>query len=527
MAKYNFSTLKSLTNAELLEAVAAKAPEFASLASKTSNEVFTEKGFEALKSISSDAVTRFYSIAALVGLQFVDTASASNPLEEIGIVEAMRMNSGAYLQRNAVKRIKSVSPAWLGSDGTGLKNGDTVDPFKVRKPEVEQRYFSLNWNYQNWFTWQGFDLKQGWLTENGIALILSQVYNMVDIDRMELAFAKEIEVLSGAINSETYPLKDTQVIEAEWSDIPTDDEVKALVGEAQDIAETMGSSVTLDIYNAAGYPSNTKRPEDHVMLVKPGFKSKFNKALAAAYGPNYLQFPFKIHSIATFGGLCYGDAWYDGDEGAVCYTISTSKDSWGDDIPNLAVYDEDGTCVGYVDSAAAVGHVAKKYAPADVPALKGATGWYVKFIDAQQQETVKNVFTSDVVITPARLAEIAEMTSEEFAAIKDTDGRFRFMVDYNADVLAIIVQKGAIMDLVQNELTVEPIRNPRGFYENIFFNQADNGTNFDYYRNLIVIKKVAPAEQPSNQYTVNITAETVDVTADEVNVTPSEEPSEP
>lgn len=407
--------MAKLTNAQFLTAVSKVAPEFKEMASKASREVFTEAGFESLANLpgTEDAVTRFYNIALLVGLQTVEHAKFKDVLANIGILERLQMTMGAYKQENRVQRIKNVSPAWLGSNGAGLQNGDSVDPYVVRKPVIDQNYYGLNWNYQNFFTLQDFDLKLGWVTPNdGIQSIVSAIYEMVDLDRLETEYAKFFEVLNGAINSETHPLTDTQQIELDsWTDAsPTDAEVEALIRVLKNIVEVFDSMPSVDIYNAGQYP-NGADASDMTMLVRVGIKSKIDTVMAYVFGPEYLQFPIKVKSVPNFGGIKH----YFGDT---------------DDYPLYPHYDN----LGVID------------------------GW--------------------------ALSEGGDKEKE----LDDPDIR---EVDPNADVLAVIAQKGVIFELIQNEMKVRPIINPRGEYQNTFFNQMNNGINYNHFKNLITISKPA------------------------------------
>lgn len=66
--------------------------------------------------------------------------------------------------------------------------------------------------------------------------------------------------------------------------------------------------------------------------------------------------------------------------------------------------------------------------------------------------------------------------------------------DTNDDIIAIIAQKGLICETVQNPVTVDPMYpNPRGLYQNFFFNAPNNGMNYFAPYNMILIKKPSQA----------------------------------
>ena len=442
--KFDISTVESVSNEDFLKAVAKAAPDFARLTAKTANEVFTEAGFEALQHIEGGA-TRFYGIAMLVGLQFVDFITGRNVLDDMGVIERFRMSMGSYSQRNRVKRLHNVSPAWLGADGKGLKNGDSPDQFVVRKPEVIQDYYGLNWNYSNFFSIQDFDLKRGWIMENGIGDIVAQSYNMVKLDRSEEEFGLFFHVLDGALNSVAHPMRDTQILRlGSWTDAgPTDGEINALIVYVKDAAESLGLTPTCDIFNAAGAP-NDAGVADHVLLIRPGIKSRMEKMMGYAFNDDKLQFPFDVKVVPDFGGMIpYANNPVEG----------------GDPILLQEVYDGLGVVVGYIDASVTI----------NGPAREVNGQWLV------------NVTSGGAT---------ADTTFPEKAD---------FYEDSNADVLGVIAQRGVIFELIQNEMTVNVAPNFRGMYRNPWFNQPDNGINYNHTRNLIAICKPAATavEEPA------------------------------
>lgn len=407
--------MSKLTNSQFLTAVSKVAPEFKELAAKNARDVFTEAGYQSLQNIpgTEDAVTRFYNIALLVGLQTVEHAKFKDVLASMGILERLQMTMGAYKQENRVQRIKNVNPAWLGKDGTGLKDGESVDPYVVRKPVIDQNYYGLNWNYQNFFTLQDFDLKLGWVTPNdGIQSIVSAIYEMVDLDRLETEYSKFFEVLNGAIHSTDHALADTQQIVLDsWSATPTDEDVKSLIRVLKNIVEVFDSMPSVDIYNAGKYP-NGADASDMTMLVRIGIKSKIDTVMAYVFGPEYLQFPIKVKAVPNFGGIKH----YAASDKTFKTELVPVTDTYG---AFTGYYSADGTTTGQIAEA----------------------------------ETVE--------------------------------------VDPNEDIIAVIAQKGVIFELIQNEMKARPIINPRGEYQNTFFNQMNNGINYNHFKNLITISKPA------------------------------------
>lgn len=423
------NSVRNISNADFLKLVSEKAPEFGALTAKMSKDVFTEAGYEAVSEIPG-GITRFYGVALLVGMQRVDFVSGRNVLDDIGIIERFQMSMGAYMQRNRVKRIHNISPAWLGGDGKGLKNGDSVDPFVVRKPEIVQDYYGLNWNYQNLSTFQRFDLKRGWLTDGGIGDIIAQIYNIIALDRKEEEFALFFHVLSGALNSEDHPLRESQKITlSSWTDAaPTDAEINELIETVKNVAEALTLTPTFDDFNAAN-AINDAGVEDHVMLVRPGMKSQIEKMLGYAYNRDELQFPFPVRTVANFGGL-----------------IPKSKD----DDTMQEIYDRFGVVVGYLNG--------------DIEVTGAA------------RQTSDGTWLVPVVID----GHATEIKPQEKPHHYD---------DPNKDIKCVIAQRGVIFELIQNPIEASVQPNYLGMYENAIFNQPDNGINYNHTRNLVTIRK--------------------------------------
>lgn len=64
-----------------------------------------------------------------------------------------------------------------------------------------------------------------------------------------------------------------------------------------------------------------------------------------------------------------------------------------------------------------------------------------------------------------------------------------YTVDADADILAVVAQKGVIFENISNPYSVEPIRNPRGLYNNYWASAPDNTLAYDANYDLITISK--------------------------------------
>lgn len=66
--------------------------------------------------------------------------------------------------------------------------------------------------------------------------------------------------------------------------------------------------------------------------------------------------------------------------------------------------------------------------------------------------------------------------------------------DENDDIIAMIAQKGIICETIQNPVTIDPMYpNPRGLYQDFYFNAPNNGINYFAPYNLVLFKKPSQA----------------------------------
>lgn len=79
--------------------------------------------------------------------------------------------------------------------------------------------------------------------------------------------------------------------------------------------------------------------------------------------------------------------------------------------------------------------------------------------------------------------------SEGGAKEKEIDDPAIRVVDTDADVLAVIAQKGVIFENISNPYNVEVVRNGRGLYNNYFASAPDNTIAYDANYDLITISK--------------------------------------
>lgn len=427
-------SLTGVTNSELWNLARKASPTFRSHTAKATKDTFTEKGFEALARTDLNVINEFFELSLRVGFQMLTTSKAKNPLSDIGLVQIYDTPNGGFVQRIAVGSIKPVSPAYKGLEDYA-KGGASVDPYIIRKPESSERFFGMNFDYQSFITIQDYQVKQIFLAEYGMGAYVSGIMEGLRNGYTIQEFENTLECLSAALNSERFPLQSTQIVDVDsWGSgtggAIAEADLMSLIKNIKDVSTAMDVVAQTSAYNAAKFPTLVEKG-DLILLMRAGIKTEIDLKLeVGAYNPDRLSLPFEIKELESFGGL-------------------VPKDANDNDLQ--VVYDNLGEVRGYIDAAATINGPA--------------------FYDKTNNRWLVNI------------------TSAGTTADTTFDAEPDHWFDPNADVLAILIQKGAIFENAQNPYTVRPIQNPRGLYTNYWASRPQNGINFDHYYTMIVFRK--------------------------------------
>ena len=292
------------TNVALWNALRAKYKSFESITSEATADTFTEKGWGEISRNNIPALNQFFELSMRIAFNKMDIAKVNTRLEESGLVEVYGGNNGGYLQRISIESISPISPGFIN-----LQNGQSVDPFIVRKPESKERFFECgNFNYQSLITLQEYQVKTIFLDQNGmssfVAGIMAGLENGYKVQK-ELNCYKAIHE---CINSTEKPLQDTQKLTlSSWTDgNVTEAELLDFITQLQDLATAMDTSITQPGLNANKFDTAAKK-EDCIVLVRAGIMNmiKRMKALNVHYdgAANMLEIPFKVVEVQDFGGI--------------------------------------------------------------------------------------------------------------------------------------------------------------------------------------------------------------------------------
>lgn len=392
--------IAKLTNAELWNACRKASPTFASHTAEATKELFTAKGYAELTNPNASILNEFFQLSVRVALNVINMSHAKDPLADAGFGESFDQPFGGITQRMAIDSIKPVNPAF------NLANGQSVDPFIVRKPKMVERFYDQNFDYQSFITMQNFNLKQVFISEYGVSELVAGVMEGLQNGWTIQRYTNKLEVINAGLNDST--LQDTQLVGIDYT-TGTDEELKNFILVVKNIITAMTVSAQSSAFNAAGFAS-TQDKSRLKLLVRAGLKNNLDvKTLVGAFNPEYLNMGVDIVEVEHFGGIYYQVA--------------------ADKTRLYSVYNSLGEEIGL----------------------------------AKTEEATVAEYTKD---------------SPEVEA-----------VDPNANVFAILADKGWLFETIQNEYTVESIHNPRGLYDNMFASAPNNGIHYDRYYNFVAFVK--------------------------------------
>lgn len=392
---------RAVTNLSLAQMLLKIYPSFASHTASVTAKTFTENGFEQITQYDPTFVNDFYGLSMRVWLNIINMSHAKDPLAEADFGEYYDMPYGGIIQRMSIDSIKPINPGWKN-----LKNGDSPDPFVVRKPTTHERFYKQNFDYASLVTVpDDFQMKQIFISEYGMSEYMAGIFEGLQNGYTVQVYLNKLEALNAAINSTTTPLKSTQKVAVTFADVanPTDAELKDFILKVLNTASAMTVGPQTGDFNAAGFKSTQDRGRLR-LLVRLGYKNSLRvKTLVGAFNKEELGLDLEVIEVSNFGGL------------------KPTSDGNAEIFP---VYDSLGAVIGY--------------------------------------NTTKDAST----------VTIAEDAVQ--------------WVDPNADVYAVLADKGVIFECRQNPYTTEPIRNPRGRYTNYWASSPNNTIAYDANYNLVV-----------------------------------------
>lgn len=435
----------ALSNVQLWNYIRDKYPNFASQTAKGTADLFTERGFDQLAQFDSSILNDFFSLSLRVFLQKINVADVKDLLQDQDFGEAYDTPYGGYVQRLSINSIKPISPGYKG-----LQDGDSPDPFVVRKPETNERFWTQNFDYASLITVPDNALyKNMFVAEDGMATYMAGIMKALQNGYTLQKYTNKLEALNAGLTSTNFPLKATQQYEtAEVTDATS---IIAFIKLVRDIVSAMVFNPATAAFNAYGFES-TQEKDRLRLLVKPELMNAI-ATISRLNSPEDMSLPIKVVQVPNFGGLTpnihEGDVFAKGTiksdtSGTPTYTTYKAATVNGSDITIADNYEADTITEIYDDLG-----------------VKVATAFTVA-------TTAQGSTTYATYYIPVEVAKYD---------------------DPNEDLIAVIADKGYIFENVQNPYQVEPIRNPRGRYTNMWASSPNNGIVVDHLYNVVTISK--------------------------------------
>lgn len=397
----------AISNTDLWNQARNMSPSFASLTAEATADLFTANGYEQMKQLDSNILTDFFGLSMRIWLNIVNISHAVDPFADNGFGEYFDQPWGGIIQRMSIDSISPISPGWVG-----LKDGDSPDPFVVRKPKTAERFFKQNFDYASLVTIpDDFQFRQMFVSEYGMSEYMAGIFEALQNGYVTQVYLNKKECLNAAINSTATPLQSTQQISVDYdASNPTAEQLTQLTLTIMNVISAMTLYPQTSAYNASKFMS-TQDKSRLKLLIRAGYKNAIAvNVLLGAFNPRNLDLGVDVIEVPDFGGL-------------VPYQSVTGNVGTTQLYP---VYDSLGAQIGWNTAA--------------------------------DQDTVT-----------------VQLGEEQY-------------VDPNADVIAVLADKGAVFECRQNPYTVEPIRNPRGRYTNHWASSPNNTIAYDSLYNFVVFR---------------------------------------
>lgn len=296
------------TNAQWWEFARRNSPQFAAHTSEGTADLFTERGFGTITQAGMGTLNEFFGIIMPWYLQQVNISAAKDPLDAADVGETYgEVADGEYIQRMSIGSTKPITPAYRD-----LQDGDSPDPFVVRKPDTKSRFFGLNYDYQSLITmpdqWQ---IKRMFASEFGISEFMSGIFQGLENGYILQNYNNKLEVINAALNSTQHPLRQSQIVTVTMDAVPTQAQLVDFIRQVMMTVKTMEAMPQTGAFNAMGYKSVQDKSRLR-LITRLGFDVDLAlDVVRGSYNAQTLALDIPTVSVSNFGGAVpYSDAAY-------------------------------------------------------------------------------------------------------------------------------------------------------------------------------------------------------------------------
>lgn len=292
------SVLSQITNKEYEKAFLKAYPKYEQYTAGGTHSLFKDKGFLDTALSDMTMLNEVYGALNRIVLNIVNVANVQDPFGIGDFGESYTSEYAAGVQRMAIFPMKPTSPKFRNIPAGG------VNMQAFRAPHVQDRYFTVNFDFQNYYSISEFQIRQMFVNEFGISEFYSGFMAQMQNSYTEQRYLNALEAVNAGINNTKHPLQSTQkIVLKSWSDTPTAAELTDFIMQVKTIVSNMKATTSTDAYNALGYKT-TQDTGRLRLLCRVGLKNLIDtQVLVGAFNPDRLSLPFDIIEVENFGGL--------------------------------------------------------------------------------------------------------------------------------------------------------------------------------------------------------------------------------
>lgn len=296
---------RAISNVDFWNELRRSNPTFASHTSEATADLFTERGWSTITRTGMNTVDEFWGLALPFFLDIVNISHAKDPLEEGNVGEYFETPYGEYVQRMSINSVKPINASYRN-----LTNGQSPDPYVVRKPTANNRFFPRNFDYASLITIPDeWEQKRIFLSEYGMSEFMAGVFTGLENGYILQKYLNKKEAINAAINSNK--LQPSQKVPVVLPADPTPDQMVAYQLQIADVIEGLTISAQTGGYNQEKFASTQEKSRLR-LLVRPGYKNRLAMMVArGSYNADTLNLDVEIVTVPDFGGLVpYKEAAY-------------------------------------------------------------------------------------------------------------------------------------------------------------------------------------------------------------------------
>lgn len=290
----------SIKNTDIVTAIAAKFPTFNGHTAKDAFNLLTANGYDQMAQLDPTLANDFYGLLVRVWLSQINISQAKDNLEASGFGESFSQPFGGITQRMSVDSVKPISAGWIG-----LKDGDSPDPFVVRKPKVNDRFYKSNFRYASLVTVPDeITMRNMYVSEYGISETIGGIMKGLENGYIIEKYLMKKNALNAMINPKVGTLRDTQKVTVPFSiGSTTAEQYENFVIAVKDAVTMMEISPQTGAFNVAGF--KTSQDVSRLkLLIRAGIKNRVSvSVLSTMFNQENLNLPVDVIEVPDFGGL--------------------------------------------------------------------------------------------------------------------------------------------------------------------------------------------------------------------------------